>query len=135
MFRKLKRKKNPYGRKKALVAEDNFINQKLMKSILNRLGIEVEIVSNGEEALSKRINGDFDIIFMDVQMPVMGGVESTKRILKFEEREGVRHIPIVALTANALEGDRERYLALGMDEYLAKPMKIDELEAILKEIL
>jgi signal transduction histidine kinase/CheY-like chemotaxis protein len=124
-----------YGRKKALVAEDNFINQKLMKSILNRLGIEVEIVSNGEEALSKRVQGDFDIIFMDVQMPIMGGVEATKKILEFEENEGLRHIPIVALTANALEGDREKYLALGMDEYLAKPMKIDELESILKEKL
>jgi len=124
-----------YGRKKALVAEDNLINQKLMKSILNRLDIEVEIVLNGEEALRKRIDGDFDIIFMDVQMPVMGGVEATKKILEFEEREGLRHIPIVALTANALEGDREKYLALGMDEYLGKPMKIDELDTILKEIL
>jgi len=121
-----------YG-KKALVAEDNFINQKLMKSILGRFGMEVTVVNNGEEAILSFEKEEYDIIFMDVQMPVMGGMEATKKILELETKNNTKHTPIIALTANALEGDKERFLKIGMDAYLAKPMKLGELEKVLFE--
>ena len=117
--------------KKALIAEDNRINQKLMKSILERFGFEVTIVENGQESIKLYNETSFDIIFMDIQMPIMGGIEATKKILSLEKERGKEHIPIIALTANALEGDREKYLNFGMDEYLSKPINMDRLEEIL----
>ena len=119
----------------ALVAEDNTINQKLMKSVLNRFGMNVTLVTNGEEALNSRKDNEYDIIFMDIQMPVMGGVEATKKILSFEKSSKKKHIPIVALTANALEGDKEKYMAIGMDGYLAKPMDLNELKKVLNSFV
>ena len=115
----------------ALIAEDNIINQKLIKSVLERLAIEVTVVSNGQEALEYRKKYKYDIIFMDIQMPVMGGIDATKEILLFESNSNTKHIPIVALTANALEGDKEKYMKVGMDAYLAKPMNLDELKKVL----
>ncbi len=120
---------------KALVAEDNTINQKLIKRTLEDLGLKVELADNGLEAFEKRRNGDFDIIFMDISMPVMDGVEATHEILDYEEDENVPHIPIVALTANALKGDRERFLAEGLDEYTTKPLIREEIISILKKFL
>ena len=120
---------------KALVAEDNTINQKLIKRTLEDLGLTVELADNGLEAFEKRRNGDFDIIFMDISMPVMDGVEATHEILDYEEDENVPHIPIVALTANALKGDRERFLAEGLDEYTTKPLIREEIISILKKFL
>jgi CheY-like chemotaxis protein len=134
----LKKSKNvtkKFNNINALVAEDNFINQKLMKSVLNRFGMKVTVVSNGEEALNSRKDNEYDIIFMDIQMPIMGGVEATKNILSFEENSKRKHIPIVALTANALEGDREKYMAIGMDAYLSKPMDLDELKKVLNRFV
>ena len=116
---------------RALVAEDNLINQKLMRTILNRFAIDVTIVDNGEKALKCRKENQYDIIFMDVQMPVMGGIEATENILDFEIEQNKRHIPIVALTANALQGDKEKYINFGMDDYLSKPMSIERLKEIL----
>jgi len=120
---------------KALVAEDNIINQKLIKRTLEDLGIEVDIANNGLEAFEKRKNGDYDIIFMDIQMPIMDGVEATHEILDYEEDYGVEHVPIVALTAHALKGDRERYLAEGLDEYITKPLVKSEVVGVLKKFL
>ena len=100
------------------VAEDNAINQKLILNILNKLCLEVTLANNGEEALHLRQSNDYDMIFMDVQMPVMGGMEATKEILSFEEKSRRHHIPIVALTANVLQGDKEKYIEGGMDDYL-----------------
>ncbi len=117
--------------KRALVAEDNKINQKLMKSILERYGFEIEIVENGKEAIESYKNSSFDIIFMDIQMPTMGGEEATKRILALERESLREHTPIIALTANALEGDKEKYLGFGMDGYLSKPINMESLEEIL----
>ena len=117
-----------------LVAEDNEINQKLVKKILQGLGIDVTIVGNGEDALTNRIdNNNYDMIFMDIQMPVMGGIEATGEIIKYEEKTRKHHIPIVALTANALHGDREKYIDAGMDNYLSKPIELDILKDLLKE--
>jgi len=115
----------------ALVAEDNLVNQKLIKSVLNRFGVDVTIVSNGEEAVAYRRKDEYDIIFMDVQMPVMGGIRATEEIYSFELENNKRHIPIIALTANAIRGDKEKYISAGMDAYLSKPMNINELEDVL----
>ena len=116
-----------------LVAEDNAINQKLIKNVLNGLGIEVTIANNGEEALNYRMGHEYDMIFMDIQMPVMGGIEATEKITEYEEKNRKHHIPIVALTANALQGDREKYLNAGLDNYLSKPIELDKLRTLLLE--
>jgi signal transduction histidine kinase/CheY-like chemotaxis protein len=119
----------------ALVAEDNSINQKLINNILTGLGLDVTLANNGQEALELRKNEEYDIIFMDIQMPVMGGIEATEQILKYEEKERKHHVPIVALTANALQGDREKYIQAGMDNYLSKPIEIVDLKNVIKEYL
>jgi len=93
----------------------------------------VTIAENGQEALDLRRERDFDLILMDVQMPVMGGIEATAAILELEKQEGLKHIPIIALTANALQGDREKYLAAGMDDYISKPIKIEQIRHIVHE--
>ncbi len=120
---------------KILVAEDNFINQKLVKQILLRYGLEVELANNGLEAFEKIKDCHYDLIFMDIQMPVMDGVEATHEILNYEKEENRPHTPIVALTANALKGDRERFIQEGLDEYIAKPIENNELLFILKKFL
>jgi signal transduction histidine kinase/CheY-like chemotaxis protein len=116
-----------------LVAEDNVINQKLIRNILERLGIEVSIANNGLEALEQRMEREYDMILMDVEMPVMGGMEATGKILGYERKNAKRHIPIIALTANALSGDREKYIGAGMNGYLAKPIELALLKAQLME--
>lgn len=120
---------------KILVAEDNFINQKLIKQVLLRYGVMVELANNGLEAFQKRKNETYDLIFMDIQMPVMDGVEATHEIINYEVEEKLEHIPIVALTANALNGDRERFISEGLDEYIPKPIETNELLYILKKFL
>ena len=118
-----------------LVAEDNFINQKLIKQVLLRYGVTVELANNGLEAFEKRKNTTYDLIFMDIQMPVMDGIEATHEIINYEVEEQLQHTPIVALTANALNGDRERFLSEGLDEYIPKPIETNELLYILKKFL
>ncbi len=118
-----------------LVTEDNIINQKLIKRILEEHGITVDLANNGLEAFEKRRNNDYDLLFMDIQMPVMDGIEATHEILDYEEDDEVPHVPIVALTANALKGDRERFLGEGMDEYITKPIETSELLYILNKFL
>lgn len=130
-----KKETNLLKRANVLVAEDNRINQKLMQSVLSRLGVDVTLVGNGEEALALRKKNHYDMIFMDIQMPIMGGVEATRNILSFEKNSNKKHVPIVALTANALEGDKEKYMSVGMDAYLAKPMNVDELKKVLKNFI
>ena len=110
-----------------LVAEDNLINQKLIRNVLNRLGIQVSIANNGKEALEHRMRNEYDMIFMDIEMPVMGGMEATGQIISYERKNHKTHIPIVALTANALSGDREKYMGAGMDSYLSKPINLEAL--------
>ncbi|MCK9371776.1 MAG: ATP-binding protein [Sulfuricurvum sp.] len=119
----------------ALVAEDNIINQKLIRRTLEDLGFEITIANNGLEAFEKRKNGNYDIIFMDIQMPVLDGIEATQEILDFEEDYDQHHIPIIALTANALKGDRERFMAAGMDEYTTKPLVRSEIISLLNNFL
>jgi len=118
---------------KMLVAEDNIINQKLIQHSLSNMGVDIEIANNGEEAFEMRKSGKYDIIFMDIQMPVMGGIEATHAILEYEEEFIKPHIPIVALTANNLKGDRERLLSEGLDNFLAKPLELELMLNMLKE--
>jgi len=113
-----------------LVVEDNIINQKVAAHMLQKFGNSVVLANNGLEALQALKKKNFDLILMDVQMPKMDGLEATKRIRKEEEKTG-QHIPIFALTAHAMHGDRESCLEAGMDDYLSKPLKSEELfEAI-----
>ena len=120
---------------KVLVAEDNVINQKLIKRTLAELGLDVTLANNGLEAFEKRKNGSFDLIFMDIQMPVLDGVEATQEILDFEEDFDTSHVPIIALTANALKGDRERFMDAGMDEYTTKPLIRNEIISLLNQFI
>ena len=114
-----------------LVAEDNLVNQKLIVTLLKSLGIDPVVANNGEEAVEQRKKGDFDMILMDIQMPVMGGIDATQEILAYEKENGLAHVPIIALTANALQGDRERYLKAGMDEYISKPVDMERLKELI----
>lgn len=110
-----------------LVAEDNEVNQKVVKAILARTGHRVDIVGNGIEAVSAVIRGAYDLVLMDVQMPEMDGVTATRRI---RELDGpVSEIPIIALTANAMKGDEDNYRAAGMNDYVSKPIESDKLAA------
>ena len=117
----------------ALVAEDNVINQKLIRRVLEGFGLTITVANNGEEAFNLRKQNDYDLIFMDIQMPVMGGIEATAEILRYEKLNRLKHIPIIALTANALQGDKEKYLEAGMDNYLSKPIDLDRLNTVLYE--
>ena len=106
-----------------LLAEDNLINQKLVLGVLEPRGHLVTVANNGKEAVSASLHGEFDVILMDVQMPEMDGFTATRKIRE-REREGGRRVPIIAMTAHAMKGDRERCLAAGMDDYLAKPISV-----------
>jgi CheY-like chemotaxis protein len=109
-----------------LLVEDNRVNQMLAVRLLEKRGHHVQVAGDGREALEKLKEADFDLVLMDVQMPVMGGFEATAAVREMEKGTG-RHIPIVALTARAMKGDRERCLAAGMDSYVAKPIHSEEL--------
>lgn len=109
-----------------LLAEDNEVNQKLALRLLEKRGHRVTVANNGKEALEKARQGEFDIILMDVQMPVMGGFAATQAIREMEAGKGSR-IPIIAMTALAMTGDRDRCLAAGMDGYVPKPIKPTKL--------
>jgi CheY-like chemotaxis protein len=104
-----------------LLVEDNLVNRKLVLYILSKRGHQVVVASNGKEAVEAAEGQRFDLILMDVQMPVMGGLEATA-ILRERERAGSPRTPIIALTAHAMAGDREQFLSAGMDGYLAKPV-------------
>jgi CheY-like chemotaxis protein len=116
-----------------LVAEDNPVNQEVCRQMLERLGFRVRVVSNGAEALQALSEKTFDLVLMDCQMPGMDGYEATRAIRRIEaEGKGTsRREIIVALTAHAMEGDRERCLAEGMDDYLSKPFNMKQLEETL----
>jgi PAS domain S-box-containing protein len=122
----------PASGPRILVAEDTTINQLVARRMLERLGCHVDVVSNGVEALDAVSNIPYALVLMDVQMPEMDGFEATAQIRQREAHTG-RHTPIVAMTANAMKGDRERALAAGMDDYLSKPIRLGELEAVVRK--
>ena len=109
-----------------LLAEDNAINQRLAVYLLEKRGHEVVVANNGKEVLTTLAHQPFDLVLMDVQMPEMDGLETTARIRTREQERG-GHVPIIAMTAHAMEGDRERCLKAGMDGYLTKPVRPREL--------
>jgi len=113
-----------------LLAEDNLINQKVALRMLERLGYEADLAANGLEAIQAVSRQPYDLILMDIQMPELDGIQATKRIR--EELLPSQQPHIVAMTANALVGDRESYLANGMDDYVSKPIKVEELSRILQ---
>jgi CheY-like chemotaxis protein len=117
----------------ALVVEDNPINRKMMKHTLKNIGINCDIAENGQIGFQMRKEKKYDVIFMDIQMPIMNGVEATKAIIEYEKKNNLTHIPIIAVTANALNGDRERFLSSGMDEYIPKPIDLNLFLNILKK--
>jgi two-component system sensor histidine kinase/response regulator len=114
----------------ALLVEDNAVNQKVASRLLEKRGCSVRTASNGREALSRYAEQRFDLIFMDIQMPEMNGYEATRAIRRLEETNGT-HIPIIALTANAMAADRQLCLDAGMDDYLSKPIELDKLNQII----
>lgn len=115
-----------------LVAEDNKINQRLMMMLLAAAGHQVEVVNNGEEAVAAVRQGGFDIVLMDIQMPVLDGVGAARRIRALPAPHG--QIPILALTADAIAGAEDRYLTAGMDAYLAKPITPATLQTALARL-
>ena len=121
--------------KRILLVEDNKANQMFMSLILKKFGLIFDIANDGLEAVSAYKNDYYDLILMDENMPNLNGIEATKQILLYEKMQDMRHTPIVALTANALKGDRERFLEAGMDEYLTKPLDKTKLSQVLNELL
>ncbi len=119
---------------KILCAEDNPMNQKLILAILRKRNWQVTIANNGREVLDILENDSFDLVLMDVQMPEMDGFEATARIREKEQKTGER-IPVIAITAHALKGDREKCLAAGMDEYVQKPISADALYAVVEKVI
>jgi CheY-like chemotaxis protein len=120
-------------RPKVLVVEDNVVNQKVAVRLVEKMGCRVELSANGQEALSAIARDTFDLVLMDCQMPVMDGFEATAAIRGLEG--DVRSIPVIAMTANAMQGDRERCLAAGMDDYLSKPVSYEDLKSMVNRWL
>jgi CheY-like chemotaxis protein len=120
---------------KILLAEDNIVNQKVASIHFQTLGHEVEVAKNGKIAVEMFEHQTYDVIFMDVQMPEMDGIEATKVIREIEKKSGKdKKIPIIAMTANAMQGDKERCLEAGMDNYISKPFTATALLKILQTI-
>ncbi len=112
-----------------LMAEDNPINQRVGKLILQRAGFNIDLVGDGNEALEAHRSNPYDMILMDCQMPMMDGFEASRQIRSLKQRQPV----IIAVTANALVGERERCLNAGMDDYLSKPFQAEQLVAVVKK--
>ena len=120
--------------KYALIVEDNKTNQMLLGMILEEIGISYDIANDGVEAIAKYKENTYDIILMDENMPNLNGIEATKYIRKMEQVEGLKYTPIVAVTANALSSDRERFISSGMDDYVSKPYTEEDIIRVLKSL-
>lgn len=117
-----------------LVVEDNLVNQRVSKSMLQRLGFRVDIANNGQEGIEMWLSGHYDAIIMDCQMPVLDGYSATCQIREIEldaNQPARRRMPIIALTAHAMPYDRQKCLDSGMDDYLTKPVALDQLKSTL----
>ena len=119
------------GRPSILIAEDNMINQKVIERMVQKLGYRAHLVANGKEALEALSRAPYGLVFMDCQMPEMDGFEACREIRGRDLPTS--RIPIIAITANAMKGDRERCLAAGMDDYVSKPFKQDDLKNVIEK--
>ena len=117
-----------------LLAEDSLVNQKLAIGLLEKYGHSMVVAENGQEALAQYAANVFDVILMDIEMPLLDGLQTTLAIRQRERASG-QHIPIIAMTAHAMKGDRERCLAAGMDAYVSKPIRVSELLDALRNAL
>jgi osomolarity two-component system sensor histidine kinase NIK1 len=113
---------------KILLVEDNELNQKFAIAVVTKLGHSIDLAVNGKQGLEKYLKGSYDLILMDIQMPEMNGIECTIAIREIEKSTG-RHIPIIAVTAFAMEHDKKNCMDAGMDDFLTKPYKPSDLES------
>ena len=118
-----------------LVAEDNPVNRLLATKLLAKLGHDVAAVENGRKAIEMLNKEHFDLIFMDVQMPIMDGLEAANEIKNDHSGKFYSRIPIIAMTAHAMKGDQERFLEAGMDDYISKPIDKNELAAVIGRVM
>ncbi len=125
----------PLQNHRLLVVEDNLVNQQVARGRLERMGFDVHVAENGAAALEMLNREHYDLIFMDCQMPVLDGYQATRRIREMEQRGRSRRIPIVAMTAHAMSGDRDQCIRAGMDDYVSKPFNTEELQSILERWL
>ncbi len=124
----------PYHNYKVLVAEDNYINQKLIKKLLHKKGYNTLVVEDGKKVIDVLQNQQYDVILMDIQMPIMDGYQATSCIREKERLTG-EHIPIIGITAFAMESDRQKCFAIGMDDYLSKPFHKDDFYDVIEKHL
>ena len=123
-----------------LLAEDNIVNQKVAQRLIEKMGHTVVVVENGRRAVEAATQGRFDLILMDVQMPEMDGFEATAQIRKAEREmpcpagQAAPHVPIVAMTAHAMSGDRDQCLGAGMDDYISKPISIQAVTQTIERV-
>ena len=115
-----------------LIAEDNFVNQKLLVMMLKMLGYKADAVNDGDEVLKRVQKKNYDLLLLDIQMPKLDGVETVQELIKMPLKNMPR---IIAITAYAMEGDRERYLSVGMNGYLSKPFRMEELVNEMKRVM
>ena len=120
--------------RQVLVVEDTRMNQLLIRRVLEKRGFQVLLASSGHEALKLYAKQRFDVILMDIQMPDISGIEVT-RLMREQEKGTGRATPIIAVTSNALKGDRERFLAAGLDGYVSKPIDFDQLFVTIQDLL
>ena len=128
------RRGRPLRPLRILLAEDSLVNQKLATALLEAQGHQMVVVGTGREALAALVSQPFDLVLMDVQMPEMDGLEAAAAI-RMREKTAGGHVPIIAMTAHALKGDRELCLAAGMDEYIAKPIRAHELFDVIEAVV
>jgi two-component system, sensor histidine kinase and response regulator len=125
----------PQFQARVLVVEDNAVNQKVAQGLLKKFGVQVELAANGVEAITSLERFPFDLVFMDCQMPVMDGYEATKKIRDKESKVLNRKIPIIAMTANSMQGDQDKCISVGMDDFISKPVNPNKIEEVLKRWL
>jgi CheY-like chemotaxis protein len=117
-----------------LVAEDNEVNRFYIEELLKKLGIECELAHDGYEAVKKFINGQYDLVLMDINMPNLDGITATQQMLRYEQQTGSHHVPIIGLSADAVTKNITSYIAQGLDGYLIKPLRKSDLVKILEEL-
>ncbi len=118
--------------RRILVADDNAVNRMLACKLLEKLGCSVEVACDGREAFELWRSGDFDIVFMDCQMPELDGYRAAQMIREYESKHNWERTPVIAMTAQAMPGDRERCFQAGMDDYVSKPAKLETVELMLE---